>query len=128
MGTEMYWHGILDYSGRDNRRLREIKQVHERMQAISEVAGSLYEAQVGILKDYDNNWDAEIDNWHRRVDQISQKSIYAAAQKTHTPLDYIYLTDSLRVTELQKYKVLFYPHATIMSEENYEHSFCGRAV
>ena len=120
MGTEMYWHGILDYSGRDNRRLREIKQVHERMQAISEVAGSLYEAQVGILKDYDNNWDAEIDNWHRRVDQISQKSIYAAAQKTHTPLDYIYLTDSLRVTELQKYKVLFYPHATIMSEERAE--------
>ena len=23
-GTEIYWHGILDYSGRDNRRLAEV--------------------------------------------------------------------------------------------------------
>lgn len=116
MGTEMYWHGILDYSGRENRRLREIKQVHKLMDAIGEVAGSVYEAQVGILRDYDNIWDVEIDRWHQRVDSISQSSLFAAAQRSHTPVDYVYITDSLKAGEIKKYKVLFYPHATIMDE------------
>lgn len=117
MGTEMYWHGILDYSGRENRRLREIKQVHKLMDAIGEVAGSAYEAQVGILRDYDNIWDVEIDRWHQRVDSISQSSLFAAAQRSHTPVDYVYITDSLKSGEIRKYKVLFYPHATIMDEK-----------
>lgn len=117
MGTEMYWHGILDYSGRENRRLREINQVHKLMDAIGEVAGSAYEAQVGILRDYDNIWDVEIDRWHQRVDSISQSSLFAAAQRSHTPVDYVYITDSLKSGEIKKYKVLFYPHATIMDEK-----------
>lgn len=117
MGTEMYWHGILDYSGRENRRLREIKQVHKLMDAIGEVAGSAYEAQVGILRDYDNIWDVEIDRWHQRVDSVSQSSLFAAAQRSHTPVDYVYITDSLKSGEIKKYKVLFYPHATIMDEK-----------
>lgn len=117
MGTEMYWHGILDYSGRENRRLREIKQVHKLMDAIGEVAGSAYEAQVGILRDYDNIWDVEIDRWHQRVDSVSQGSLFAAAQRSHTPVDYVYITDSLKSGEIKKYKVLFYPHGTIMDEK-----------
>ncbi len=59
------------------------------MEAISEVAGGIYQAKVGVLKDYDNIWDAEIDRWHQRVDHFSQKAIYAAAQETYTPLDYV---------------------------------------
>lgn len=117
MGTEMYWHGILDYSGRENRRIREIKQIHKLMDAVSEVAGGIYEAQVGVLKDYDNIWDVEIDNWHQRVDSVSQNALFSAAQKSHTPLDYVYFTDSLKGEDLKKYKVLFYPHATIVNEE-----------
>ncbi len=31
------------------------------MEAISEVAGGIYQAKVGVLKDYDNIWDAETD-------------------------------------------------------------------
>jgi len=116
-GTEMYWHGILDYSGRENRRIREIRQVHEKMEAVSEAAGGIYQAKVGVLKDYDNIWDAEIDHWHQRVDSVSQKSIYAAAQKTHTPLDYVYMTDNLKKDDLTGYQVLFYPHAAIMTED-----------
>lgn len=117
MGTEMYWHGILDYSGRENRRIREIRQVHNLMEAIRETAGAVYEAKVGVLKDYDNIWDAEIDHWHQRVDSVSQKSLFAAAQRSHTPMDYVYLTDTLRAEDLKKYKVLFYPHATIINEK-----------
>ncbi len=115
MGTEIYWHGILDYSGRENRRIREVREIHKKVESIKEAAGSLYEAKVGVLKDYDNVWDAEVDAWHRRVEEVSQKGIFAAAQKSHTPMDYLYLNDETKAEELKKYQVLFYPHPTMMN-------------
>ncbi len=84
-GTEMYWHGILDYSGRENRRMAELRSIHRKLEAIQEVAGGCYRAQVGVLKDYDNCWDLRIDMWHRDLENVSQPAIFAAAQKTHTP-------------------------------------------
>lgn len=116
-GTEIYWHGILDYSGRENRRIREVKQVYKRLQNIKEVSGSYYEATVGILCDYDNLWDANLDVWHNSVEKVSKNALFQAMQHNHTPFDYVYLTEGKGAEDLQKYKVLFYPHATIMSEE-----------
>ena len=118
-GTEIYWHGILDYSGRENRRLREVREVAGKFRAISEAAGSVYEAKVGILKDYDNIWDAQLDVWHGRVESASQKALFAAAQKSHTPVDFVYI-DNTDLENLKKYTVLFYPHASIISEERAE--------
>ena len=71
---------------------------------------------MGILKDYDNIWDAQLDVWHQRVDDASQKAFFAAAQKSHTPLDYVYL-DHADAQMLATYKVLIYPHAAIMTQE-----------
>lgn len=116
VGTEIYWHGILDYSGRENRRLREVKSVYERLQKMQELAGAKYEAKVAVIKDYDNMWDAQLDVWHERVERQSQMAIFEAAQYTHTPLDYVFLNDQTKVEELQQYTVLFYPHATIINE------------
>lgn len=117
IGTEIYWHGILDYSGRENRRLREVKQVYERLQGMQEIAGALYEAKVGVIKDYDNIWDKQLDVWHARVEDQSQKALFDAAQLTHTPMDYVYISDTTAADDLTKYKVLFYPHATMMDQE-----------
>ena len=61
MGTEIYWHGILDYSGRENRRLRELKDIREKIGRLAPVAGQKYRAKVALLKDYDNEWDAALD-------------------------------------------------------------------
>ena len=116
MGTEIYWHGILDYSGRENRRIRELREVHKKLQHLHPVAGSVYKAEVAVLKDYDNVWDAQVDAWHRRVESASQKAIFAAAQRSHTPLDFVYL-DHADLAQLSRYKVLFYPHATILTPE-----------
>ena len=117
MGTEIYWHGILDYSGRDNRRLAEVHSVYEKLQKIRPVAGARYEARVGILKDYDNIFDSQLDVWHGRVEKASQKALFEACQLTHTPFDYCYLDHVKESEELAGYQVLFYPHATIMTEE-----------
>lgn len=117
MGTEIYWHGILDYSGRDNRRLKEVARVKEYMDNMQDIAGTLYEARVGIIKDYDNIWDAQLDVWHRRVEKQSQKALFEAAQLTHTPFDYIYIDHVESQEDLSKYKVLFYPHPTMITKE-----------
>ena len=117
VGTEMYWHGILDYSGRDNRRLAELKKISGLTEKIREAAGSAYEAKAALVRDYDNMWDAGLDKWHERVDRVSVRGIFEAAQLSHTPLDFVYLDENTRLETLQKYQVLFYPHAVILSKE-----------
>lgn len=116
-GTEIYWHGILDYDNRDNRKLAEIKQIHTRVQKMEELTGSRYTAEVGILKDYSNCWDAEVDVWHKRIEKHSEAELFAGLQLSHTPFDYIYLLENTTAEELLQYKVLFYPHAAILNEQ-----------
>lgn len=116
-GTEIYWHGILDYDNRDNRKLEEVCRIRNRVRAIAETAGSSYLADVAMLRDYDNVWDAEVDLWHQRLAWSSEEEIFHAAQTSHTPLDYVYLCDSTSLDELTAYSVLIYPHALILTEK-----------
>ena len=116
-GTEIYWHGILDYDNRDNRKLAEIRDIHRRITAIADTAGAAYQAKVGMLRDYDNIWDARVDNWHRRLAGPSEHEIFHACQISHTPLDYVTVTKSTEAAELTKYDVLFCPHALILTPE-----------
>lgn len=116
MGTEMYWHGILDYDNRDNRKLSEIRRISERTQKLEELTGAKYKASFAVIKDYDNIWDSNLDVWHRHVESRSTQEIFIASQLTHTPMDYVYLQEDSELEELLKYPVLFYPHATIMTE------------
>ena len=53
-GTEIYWHGILDYDNRDNRKLSEVKEFYRRLKKLDPLCGSEYTAAFGLLKDYDN--------------------------------------------------------------------------
>lgn len=119
-GTEIYWHGILDYDNRDNRRLAEIKDISQLTGALKGLAGSRYQAQVALVCDYLNEWDGEQDAWHGPLDRASRNAIYLASQQSHTPIDLLYLrhTDShsTQLEELKQYKLLIYPHASILSE------------
>lgn len=114
MGTEMYWHGILDYSSRENRRIKEVKEIHKKVQAMAGLAGAKYQAKVALLKDYDNVWDAEIDKWHEKIETCSHNSIFSAAQKTHTPIVIVYLHDNVSAEALDRYEVVIYPHPHIV--------------
>lgn len=114
-GTEMYWHGILDYDNRDNRKLAEVKDVFARISAIQETASADCVSSIGLIRDYDNIWDSQLDKWHLRLSKKSEKMIFKACELTHTPMDMVYLLDCTEVEELLKYKVLFYPHALILT-------------
>ena len=117
MGSEIYWHGILDYDNRDNRKLEEIKDFYRKLQSIQPVCGTDYVAQAAILRDYDNEWDSEVDVWHQRVADFSDNEIYIAATLRHTPIDFLYLREDTALEDLTAYKVLFYPHPVILTEE-----------
>ena len=116
IGTEIYWHGILDYSSRENRRIAEVRDIHAKLQKMSPIAGARYQAEVAIVKDYDNVFDASVDKWHQRVDKASENALFTAAQKTHTPIDFLYL-DHTTPKQMAQYKVLFYPHPVITTPE-----------
>ncbi len=120
-GTEIYWHGLNDYSNRPNRRLRALKELHALTQKLADVAGSRYAAQVALVSDYLNEWDGERDLWHGPLDAASRRCIFLAAQESHTPLDMVYIrhtnTHNTTLKELLPYKVLFYPHAAILTKE-----------
>ena len=117
MGTEIYWHGILDYSNRDNRRLAEVKQTYDKVKAIKDIAGAEYQASFAVFCDYNNVFDTETDVWHQRVEKASSKGIFNAAQLTHTPMDYVFFHKDMKVSDLEEYPVLFYPHAVILTNE-----------
>ncbi len=120
MGSEIYWHGILDYDNRDNRKVQEIKKLAERIHKIEDIANTKFAAEIGYVKDYDNVLDCDVDSWHSRFDKPSMREISVASQLAHAPLDYIYLWDKVSLEELTKYKVLFYPHAMILTKERVE--------
>ena len=82
----MYWHGILDYDNRDNRKLAEVKDFYKKLKCLDEVCGADYTAAFGVLKDYDNMWDTNVDavsythlnyrNTERGKNEKNSKGIY----------------------------------------------------
>lgn len=115
-GTEMYWHGILDYSGQNNRRLKEIQSIYDVTRRLGGIVGTKYEAAFAVIADYDNLWDADVDKWHGRCEAESYKGLFTAAQRLHIPMDYLYINETTLAEALLKYPVLFYPHAVILDE------------
>lgn len=115
-GTEIYWHGINDYHNRPNRRCAEVAQVGREIAAIGELlVGTTYAADVAILRDYDNEWDGELDKWHGPFERQSYAAWFAALQRRHTPVDVLYLDDH-SATLLGRYHTLVYPHPAIMTD------------
>ncbi len=116
-GTEMYWHGLLNYDNRDNRKIEELREIHGLTEKLTTLAGKRYSAVFGVICDYDNIFDAEVDNWHASVENESRDGLFRAAQLTHTPFDYVYINDRTTADELLEYPVLFYPHPLILTEK-----------
>lgn len=116
VGTEIYWHGILDYDNRDNRKLAEVKDFYQKLKSVNEVCGAGNVTAFALIKDYENIWDAQVDVWHRRVAEKSEKEIFAASELYHTPYDIVYLQEDSELSDLSKYPVAIYPHPTIMDE------------
>ena len=119
-GTELYWHGILDYDNRDNRKLREVRDFGRLLERLEPVCGARHTAAFALLKDYDNEWDARLDAFHRRFHRHSEAEIFTASQLSHTPYDAVYLRDETQPEELAGYPVVIYPHPVILTRARAE--------
>lgn len=115
-GTEMYWHGILDYDNRDNQKLAEVTDFCKKLRTLDPVCGADNVGAFALIKDYDNEWDTEVDAWHRRVNSVSEKEIFVAAELNHTPYNIVYLQEDTELEDLISYPVVIYPHPVLMNE------------
>jgi len=116
-GTEIYWHGINDYHNRPNRRCEEVTQIGKELASIGDrVIGSEYQADVAILRDYDNDWDGDLDTWHGPYAKQSIAAWFAALQRRHVPVDIPYLNAATTAADLARYRVLIYPHPAILTD------------
>ena len=116
MGTEIYWHGILDYDNRDNRKLKEVEQFASLLGKIAPVCGADYTAAFALLEDYDNEWDTRLDAWHRRVYQASKDGLFEASARNHLPYDMVYIDQPDAAEKLSRYPVVVYPHPVMMDQ------------
>lgn len=117
MGNEIYWHGINDYHNQPNRRVREAGQIGQELAAVGQaLIGTRNQANVAILRDYDNEWDGEYDVWHGPFMWKSNKEWYKALQRKHIPNDVLYVRHKTTLEELARYDVLIYPHPAIMTD------------
>ncbi|MNO36957.1 Beta-galactosidase BgaA [compost metagenome] len=118
VGHEIYWHGLNDYHNQPNRRVREAAQIgRELAEAGKHIAGTRTQANVAILRDYDNEWDGEYDVWHGPFMWQSNKEWFKALQKRHIPNDVLFMRSKTTLADLIPYEVLVYPHPAIMSDE-----------
>ena len=118
VGTEIYWHGINDYHNQPNRRVAEATRIgHELANVGKHIVGSSFVAEVALIRDYDNEWDGELDSWHGPMEQHSLSGWFKALQHRHIPLNILNMTPQTALEELIQYKLLVYPHPTILSDE-----------
>ena len=117
MGTEIYWHGLNDYYSGPNRRLAEAAQVGRELNEIGpHIVGTQTTAQIGIVGDYDNTWDGELDSWHGPYTRQSVSAWFTALQLGHVPVDAVYVQPETGLEDLTKYQTLIYPHPAILTE------------
>jgi beta-galactosidase len=121
VGTEIYWHGINDYHNQPNRRVEEARRTGAEFSAIGEaVAGSEFQAEVALLKDYDNEWDGEFDTWFGPLVRQSTAAWYKTLQLQHIPMDVVHLRYGTNADDLGRYKMLIYPHPAIVADRTAE--------
>ncbi|NOU82007.1 beta-galactosidase [Paenibacillus sp. LMG 31459] len=118
MGNEIYWHGLNDYHNQPNRRVKEAEQIGKELAKIGKAfIGSRTQANIAIVRDYDNEWDGEYDIWHGPFMWQSNKEWFKALQRKHIPNDVLYMRSITTLAELVRYEVLVYPHPAIMSDD-----------
>jgi beta-galactosidase len=113
VGTEQYWHGILDHHGVPGRRYEEVAQVGREFRQISAVvAGSSIKARVAIMQSYDSRFAFQIqgNNPRFKYEQHIQ-DVYRGLYRLNVPVDMISERDSLA-----GYRVVIVPALHVLPE------------
>lgn len=115
MGTEQYWHGILPHSGIPGRYHQEISALMKRYTPLlKEVSGAVPQAEVAILRSYDQERAIDIQPHHPDHRYIQHlMTYYKALHRQNIPVDFVG-----EHQDWSKYKVLIAPLQFLMTEEH----------
>lgn len=119
VGTEIYWHGILEQDNRINRKLIEVTAFGRDLKKINAVVGADVVAGFALLKDYDNDWDLRVDKRQRLVTEHSINGILEASLARGITYDTVFV-DHAAAEDLFKYPVVILPHDMIATPQRTE--------
>ncbi len=113
LGSEQYWHGILQHSGVPGRKYAEVKRVGEELKQLEPfLTGSVIRHDAAIVRDYRNEWVFEIQPHHPDYSYMRQvKNIHRYFFDRHNGVDVI-APDA----DWEPYKLLILPHLAISDE------------
>ncbi len=114
MGTEQYWHGILPHSGEPGRYHREISGMMKKYgPLLREIAGSMPNAEVAILRSYDQERAIDIQPHHPEHRYIQHlMAYYKALHRANIPVDFVG-----EQHDLAPYKLLIAPLQFLMTAD-----------
>jgi beta-galactosidase len=115
MGTEQYWHGILPHNGIPGRYHAEISTMMKRYTPLlKEIAGGVPQAEVAILRSYDQERAIGIQPHHPDHRYIQHlMTYYKALHRANIPVDFVG-----EQHDWAKYKVLIAPLQFLMTESH----------
>ncbi len=113
MGTEEYWHGILDHDAIPRRRYEEVKLIGEELKRVEKlVEGSVVNSEVALVRSFDNEWVFEIQphaHGFRYMEQL--KKYYNYFYRRNIQVDIVNPYD-----DLSKYKLVVAPGLIMLND------------
>jgi beta-galactosidase len=114
VGTEQYWHGLLDHSGRTTRRYEEIRRMGQEIQQIGDLlAGAQVKSQVALVLSYDSRFAFQVQANHPEFSYGAHfHELYHAFQTRHIPVDIV-----PPEANLDSYRLVVAPALHVLPEE-----------
>ncbi|MBO5745642.1 MAG: beta-galactosidase trimerization domain-containing protein, partial [Clostridia bacterium] len=116
-GSSEKFHGaVVDHVGNEHTRVfNDVASVGERLEKLDEIVGTVVRPKVGLLYDWDNQWDLDMAQGFQRDDKkISQTNCqyYNALWSKGVDVDII----GAESHDFSNYKVIFAPMRYMVSE------------
>lgn len=107
-GAEQLWHGIYDHDGEENHRSREIRQITDELRRTAPIfLQHRSRAQVAIFSDYHNVCCNKAEPFFADDSRL----IFRTLSHKNIHSDIIYCAE-----EMERYKVVIFPHISIANE------------
>jgi beta-galactosidase len=115
-GSEAHWNGLLLHDERINWRLQEAELLGKEIGRLApQLLSSGCVSQAAILYDFDNDSHSRIENFTGQHRDASELGVYQALADRHLLPDLLTLASIHEVATLAAYKIVFYPHAHILT-------------
>ena len=112
-GAEKFHSAMLPHGGSDTRIFRETKELGHSLAALSETVGSVVDARVAILWDWESFWAQDLD-WRPSADLNHRRQIETFYRRLW--LDGITCDFAHPESDLARYDLVFAPSQYLMSE------------